>query len=217
MRATSARTLKRGVYLFLATRRIKAIIAAEVLLALGMVACGPLAYSLNPSGGYKIVAASQLPIIAAVLIQSASFSPLSRKENAGARSTAPWRCLYVLLVTSTGSVLFGVAAVALQPVEGVLLDGHQHFGPVSAVRNLLAFEGAGFIAAAILGPVLAWIAPLTWAIAPLLLYSNPLADTVGLITLASQPDDAWLAFLFALVIWVLGVNCHANSWTMKRY
>lgn len=50
-----------GLLLVTRTRRWPLCVALILATGLLIVACGPLSYTLNPDGGYRVAAASQVP------------------------------------------------------------------------------------------------------------------------------------------------------------
>lgn len=193
-----------GLLLFGRTRRWPLCLALILATGLLVVACGPLSYTLNPDRGYRVAAASQVPLIAALTIQGALAPALHRQELQAARALGPWRLLHILGLTAIASVVVGVAALFIQPPAGVLLNGIAPLGPVALSRDLLAYTGLALTTAALIGPTLGWLLPLAWAILPAAALRPSQPDPTGLLRLTAQPDDAVFPLVVAVAVFVLG-------------
>ena len=189
--------------------------ASLICLSSGLflLGCGSLSYSLNPRGGYLVTVAAQVPIFAAIAIQASLASPLNRVERAAARPIGRWLFLHLCSLTVVASAGMSIAASFLPSTaeHGVIPPGAVGLG-----RNLLAFTGVGLIGAAIFGPLIGWILPLAWAILPYVALPNPSYDPSGLLMLATQPDEAFIPFFVALVIWSVGVGLAINRIGIER-
>lgn len=195
-----------GALLFAQTRRWPLCLALIAVTGALVIACGPLSYTLNPTGGYRVAAASQVPLLAALTIQGALAPALPRQEHVAARPLWPWRLLHILLLTTLAAIAVAIGALFLQPPEDVLVNALNPLGPAALARDLLAFTGAALISSAIAGPRLGWILPLAWAILPAIVATSPGTDPTGLLTLATQPDNAPLPLAAALTLWILGTT-----------
>jgi hypothetical protein len=206
----------RGAALFARSRSW--LVNVVVILASGalMLACGPLSYALNPSRGYLVEVASQLPIIASITIQASLATPLFRQEGQSARAVGNWRLLHLLIFTVLGVIVFGVVGTQLHPPAGVLLQAYAQVGSVGLARNLFALTGAALVGASVLGPRLGWTLPFAWAILPFFALSSPSADSTGLLTLVAQPDDAFGPFIAALIVLIVGLVLATKGWGVSR-
>lgn len=184
-------------------------LGSGVLLLVG----GSLNYSLNPRGGYLVTVAAQVPIFAAIAIQASLASPLNQVERAAARPIGRWLFLHLCSLTLVAIVALTIAASFLpsSAEHGVIPPGAVGLG-----RNLLAFTGVGLIGAAIFGPLIGWTLPLAWAILPYVALPNPSYDPSGLLMLATQPDEAFMPLLVALVIWSVGIGLAINRIGIER-
>lgn len=205
-----------GLVLFARSRRWPLCLAVIAIAGLTIAACGPLSYTLNPVGGYRVAAASQVPVIAALAIQGALASPVPRQEQQAARALWPARLLHIVALTAIAAAVAGVAALAIQPPDGVLLNAGSPLGPLALVRNVLAFTGASLLGAALVGPSLGWLVPLAWAILPAVALTGANADPTGLLKLATRPDSAPLPLATAAFIWVIGTVLATCNIRLRR-
>lgn len=171
--------------------------------AAAIYACGPLGYSLNPSNGYLIAVATQLPLIPAVAIQATLLDSSSRqREELSARNIGWFRVAHVVLLTALAASASGITASYL--TVGPEAVAAADVGSFALVRNVLALTGCALVSGYLLGVNLGWICPLAWAVIPFVV-TRPEADADGIITLLGQPDDEFLPALFAAGIWIIGV------------
>ena len=194
-----------GALLFARTRRWPLCLTLIALTGIAIIACGPLSYTLNPAGGYRVAAAAQAPLIAALTIQGALTPALPRQEQQAARSLHAWRLLHIAGLTAIAAAVVAIAALFLTPPTDVMVNANVPLGPIALVRDLLAFTGAALTAATLIGPNLAWVIPLAWAIIPATL-TGPDPDPTGILRLPTQPDLAPIPLLAAASIWALGTT-----------
>lgn len=200
-----------GLVLFAATRRTVLALLLIVLSALLVVACGPLAYSVRPSGGYLTSVSGQVPLLAAIAVQASAITPVPWKERTAARSLVGSRTLRILLLTGIAATIFALAATEVQPPEGVLLNGRAPLGSVALVRNFLALLGSALLFSSAAGPAFGWIVPVFWCVLPAILFDNLNSDPLGVATLVAQPDEAFLPFCVAVCLWAGGCFVHCRS------
>lgn len=200
-----------GLLLFARTRRWPLCVALTLATGLLIVACGPLSYTLNPDGGHRVAAASQVPLIAALTIQGALAPALHRQELQAARALEPWRLLHILGLTAVASAVLAFAALFIQPPAGALLNAIAPLGPIALSRDLFAYTGLALTTAALIGPALAWLLPLAWAILPAAVLRPSQPDPTGLLRLPAQPDDAVIPLIVAIAVFVLGAALATNQ------
>lgn len=190
-----------GLLLFGRLRRwhtnalVAACSGAAILIA------GPVHYSLNPDDGYLIAAIAQIPLVSAVLLQASAISPLRAQEHHAARSLRRMRALNYVLLSAVAAAALGIAASYLTTQAGS--DQETSLGAVAVIRNLCALTGAGFIGASLLGPSLGWTVPTAWTVLPYVLLTQSSQQHEAL-TLVTQPDGSFIAFVVAACVWGTG-------------
>lgn len=194
----------RAWILFARTRRWGANGVAAAGSAGLILVCGPVAYAVNPVGGYLVAVAAQVPLICAVTIQ-ASLSPKRLvQERGSARELGRWRAVHVVLFTALAAIALGIAGTQIVVPLGVMANGFSDLGSVALIRNLFALTGAALICAAMAGPSFGWILPFAWTILPFVFFSSPAGDPTGILTLIMQPDRSVVPWSAALAVWGAG-------------
>lgn len=205
-----------GLALFARTRRWPLCLALILVTGLLIVACGPLSYTLNPANGYRVAAASQVPLLAALTVQGALTSPLPRQEQQAARTVAHWRLLHILGLSTIASAVVGTSALFIQPPAGVMLNAIAPLGPTALIRDLLAYTGLALTTGAILGPALGWLLPLAWVTIPAAALRPSDPDPTGLLRLPAQPDTALVPLVIGLALFALGTALALTEGRLPR-
>lgn len=190
-----------GIMLFGRLRRWRTNAIVAVGSAVAILLAGPIQYSLNPTDGYLIAVIAQIPLVSAVLLQSSAISSRQVQEQQAARSLRRLRALNYIGLSAVGAVVLATAASFLVNPAGA--DQGSSLGAVAVARNFLAFTGAGFIGASILGPTLGWTVPTAWAILPYVLLTQ-VAQKHEVLTLVTQPDNSFTAFAAGAIVWAIG-------------
>jgi len=143
----------RMTWLFLASRRVPATLAALALLGLVMRAALYWHWTLGSRGA----AAQAVPVLieagAAAVIAISTYSPMGEPERATGR-WLPWLRLAAaagLTGVAVGALAAGAASAAPAGLAGGSLD---------LLRNVAGLAGLGLLAAAVTGGLLAWVGPL---------------------------------------------------------
>lgn len=191
--------------LFGQLRRWSAVLLIGVFSGALILACGPIRYSLNPNDGYLIAVVAQTPLLSAIMIQAASISPLQRAEERATRSLRKYRVANYALMTVGCGIILGFAASLLKGSSGA--DG---FGALSVVRNLCALLGASYVGASMLGTSFGWAVPAAWTILPYVLLTQS-SSTHEILTLVTQPDSSYAAFVTAAIFWLVGLVLVSSS------
>lgn len=116
------------------------------------------------------------------------------------RALEPWRLLHIFGLTAVASAVVGFAALFIQPPAGALLSAIAPLGPIALSRDLLAYTGLALTTAALIGPALARLLPLAWAILPVAVLRPSQPDPTGLLRLPAQPDDAVIPLIVAIAV-----------------
>jgi hypothetical protein len=183
------------------------------LISAGLIdVCGPIAYSLNPLGGYLVAVAAQIPLVSAVATQASLTSANPIQDRYSARRLGVWRLIHYLAMTSVAGVAVGLAASALRVSPESQLSSYSDFGTVAEVRNLLALTGAAFVGVSAFGGAFGWTVPLAWTTLPFVLSRGANSDSTGLLTLVIAPDTAFIPMVAALVTFVVGAALAASAW-----
>lgn len=203
-----------GALLFIRSRYWLANIAIALISAGLIDVCGPIAYSLNPLGGYLVAVAAQIPLVSAVATQASLASATTVQDRYSARHLGVWRLIHYVAMTSVAGIAVGLAASALNVSPESQLSSYSDFGAVAEVRNLLALTGAAFIGASAFGGAFGWTFPLAWATLPFVLARGANSDSTGLLTLVIAPDAAFIPMVAALVTFVVGAALAASAWSV---
>jgi hypothetical protein len=188
------------------------VIVISAVAAVMIVLCGPMNYSLNPVYGFLVKVAVQVPLLPAIAIQASLASPVGQQEISGSRDLGTWRLAHVVVLTAIAACFLGLAGMPL----AADVVAHSTQGSISVIRNLLALTGAGLIGSVVLGPRLAWLFPVTWLIVPFLFIPRPTADLTGVLTLVGQDDAAFVPFVAACSVWVIGTALASRNSRILR-
>jgi hypothetical protein len=140
----------RMTWLFLASRRFPATLAALALLGLAMRAALTWHWTLGSQGS----AAQAFPVLieagAAAVIAVSTYSPIGEPERATGRWLPYLRlgAAVALTAAAVGALAAGAAAAGLAG------------GALDLLRNVAGLAGLGLLAAVVTGGLLAWIGPL---------------------------------------------------------
>jgi hypothetical protein len=155
----------RMTWLFLASRRVPATLAALALLGLAMWAALYWHWTLGSQGS----AAQAVPVLieagAAAVIAVSTYSPIGEPE----RATGRW-LPYLRLGAAVALTAAAIGALAIGSTGGVLPGGF-----AAMARNVAGITGAGLLCAAVLGGMLAWTGPMAY----LVLTESALADRLS--------------------------------------
>ena len=145
----------RRTWLFLASRRIPAALAALAALGLAMRAALEWHWNLGSAGS----AAQAVPVLieagAAAVVAVSTHSPFGEPERATGR-WLPWLRLgtaVALTAAAFGALAAGAASAGLSG------------GSLDLLRNVAGMAGLGLLTAVVAGGLLAWIGPLGYMMA----------------------------------------------------
>lgn len=195
-----------GVNLFLRARRSAAVALIATATGILIWLCGPIAISLHPTDSALNRVSAMLPVAPAILLTASLNTPLAAKERLSGRNLETLRLSHTLIQSTIIITLCSLGSWQLPP-------GDQ--GMVSTSRNAAALIGSSLLGNAILGPRIGWLISLAWVIIPPLLIPRPYLDPSQLFTLISQPDDSFHAFIYAIVIWILGISAASKEWSLE--
>lgn len=200
------RLASRSYLSFLRARSVGTSLAVIAAVSAVSLLAGENLIDLRVGSGAGVPYATLAPAMSGSLIAASARSGLFRQEQLASRNL--WGPRAALLL---GMVLWAAAWAAIaQPTLP-----HSP-GDVAAVRNVVGFTGLGLIASRIVGGRLAWIAPISMAIAALTLASSSGQSRGAALVWPLTADGNVTAALVALTIFAVGAGVVIAQGTRER-
>ena len=180
-------------WIFAASRRLPTSLATLAILAILGAALGGARLRSGAETGLGIPWVVMIPVLMAGVVAVSAESPFADFDAMRARSLAPARFAHVgMLLTIAAAETWAMTRLLPAP-----------YSASAALRNLALLGGLGLLSAGVVQPRLAWIAPMGYGLAALLLGGE--AGHVRPWAWLLMPDHSRAAALVAAVVFVAGL------------
>lgn len=200
------RLATRSYLSFLRARSVGTSLAVIAAVSAVSLLAGENLIDLRVGSDAGVPYATLAPAMSGSLIAASARSGLFRQEQLASRNL--WGPRAALLL---GMVLWAAAWAAI--AQPTLPNSP---GDIAAVRNVVGFTGLGLIASSIVGGRLAWIAPISMAIAALTLASSSGQSRGAALVRPLTADGNVTAALVALTLFAVGAGVVIAQGTRER-